>query len=152
MNKTLLTLALIFAAPTALATAPTAGYLQVQDDTTGTDTTDDFGGTPGEGDEGVAEDFGENVDQAAEETGEAIDTAATETGEAVDTAVEDVNDAVDPNNDGVVDANNDGVADTRQFPWGLLGLAGLFGLLGRNRPGPVPVATHTTTTSTTDRR
>lgn len=131
MNKTLLTLALLFAAPTALATAPSSSYVQVQD--TSTDSTD-----------GTAEQAGEAVDNAAAATGEAVDNAVDATGEAVDDAGAAVNNAVDPNGDGVVDANNNGTADTREFPWGLLGLLGLFGLLGRNRPATV--------TTTTDRR
>lgn len=131
MNKTLLTLALLFAAPTALATAPSSSYVQVQD--TSTDSTD-----------GAAEQAGEAVDNAAAATGEAVDNAVDATGEAVDNAGAAVNNAVDPNGDGVVDANNNGTADTREFPWGLLGLLGLFGLLGRNRPATV--------TTTTDRR
>ncbi|EYB67124.1 hypothetical protein DEIPH_ctg051orf0035 [Deinococcus phoenicis] len=138
MNKTLLTLALIFAAPTALATAPTSGYMQVQDtSTTGTDTT---GTTGADANDGAAEQAGAAVDQAAQNTTDAV------------------NNAVDPNGDGVVDSNNDGVADTRQFPWGLLGLLGLFGLMGRNKPVPVvhpgtPAAGTTyTSTTTTDRR
>ncbi|WP_019009791.1 hypothetical protein [Deinococcus aquatilis] len=131
MNKTLLTLALLFAAPTALATAPSSSYIQVQD--TSTDSTD-----------GTAEQAGEAVDNAAAATGEAVDNAVDATGEAVDDAGAAVDNAVDPNGDGVVDANNNGTADTREFPWGLLGLLGLFGLLGRNRPATV--------TTTTDRR
>lgn len=131
MNKTLLTLALLFATPTALATAPSSAYIQVQDDTT----------------DGAAEQAGEAVDGAAAATGEAVDDAAAATGEAVDDAAGNLtgaDEAIDPNGDGVVDANNNGTADTREFPWGLLGLLGLFGLLGRNRPATV--------TTTTDRR
>lgn len=62
--------------------------------------------------------------------GTAVDNAAAATGNAV-------SDAVNPNKS--VDTNNDGVADTRQFPWGLLGLIGLAGLFGR-RPTPVVLA------------
>ncbi len=134
MNKTLLTLALLFAAPTALATAPSSAYVQVQD--TSTDSAD-----------GAVEQAGEAVDGAAAATGEAVDDAAAATGEAVEDAgtnLTGADEAIDPNGDGVVDANNNGTADTREFPWGLLGLLGLFGLLGRNRPATV--------TTTTDRR
>ena len=70
--------------------------------------------------------------------GTTVDNAAA-TGAAT-TAGEAVNDAVDPNKS--VDTNNDGVADTRQFPWGLLGLIGLAGLFGR-RPTPVVLADST---------
>ena len=120
MNKNLmiaLVLAAMSTAPT-FATASNPAYVQVQS-TTSTDTT-----TPGTA-----------VDNAAAATGAAIDNAAAATGAAATTAGEAVNDAVDPNKS--VDTNNDGVADTRQFPWGLLGLIGLAGLLGRNRPAPV---------------
>ncbi|AZI44430.1 hypothetical protein EHF33_14695 [Deinococcus psychrotolerans] len=41
---------------------------------------------------------------------------------------------LDPNGDGVVDTNNNGRADTREFPWGLLGLLGLAGLFKRQPP------------------
>lgn len=131
MNKNLmiaLALAAMFTAP-ALATVPSASYVQVQT-STGTEAT-----TPGA----------------------AVDNAAAATGAAATTAGEAVNDAVDPNKS--VDTNNDGVADTRQFPWGLLGLIGLAGLLGRNRPAPVVLADTARRdsvsglgTSTTDRR
>ncbi|MFB9990383.1 hypothetical protein ACFFLM_00030 [Deinococcus oregonensis] len=134
MNKTLLTLALLFAAPTALATAPSSSYVQVQD--TSTDSTD-----------GAAEQTGEAVDNAAAATGDAVEGAAAATGDAVEQAgtnLTGADEGIDPNGDGVVDANNNGKADTREFPWGLLGLLGLFGLLGRNRPATV--------TTTTDRR
>ncbi|WP_034386405.1 WGxxGxxG-CTERM domain-containing protein [Deinococcus sp. YIM 77859] len=154
MNKTLLTLALVLAAPAALATAPVAGYVQVQD-SNNNGQQDDYGGTPGEGQEGVAEEVGENVDQAAQDVGNAVENTAETVGDATqdavdaagnavdnatDTASEAVSDAVDPN--AAVDTNNDGTADTRQFPWGLLGLLGLFGLAGRNRRSTV---VHTTT-------
>ncbi|THF71199.1 hypothetical protein E7T06_03745 [Deinococcus sp. Arct2-2] len=133
MNKTLLTLALLFAAPAALATAPSSSYVLVQD--TSTESTD-----------GTAEQAGEAVDNAAAATGEAVDDAAAATGEAVDSAANNLtgaDEAIDPNGDGVVDANNNGRADTREIPWGLAGLLGLFGLMGRNRPATV---------TTTDRR
>jgi len=142
MNKTLLTLALLFAAPTALATAPSSSYVQVQD--TSTDSTDGAAEQAGEAVDNAAAATGEAVDNAVDATGEAVDNAVDATGEAVDNAGAAVNNAVDPNGDGVVDANNNGTADTREFPWGLLGLLGLFGLLGRNRPATV--------TTTTDRR
>lgn len=122
MNKTLLTLALLFAAPTALATAPTTSYLQVQDTT---DTaTDDFGATPGEGEEGVVEDLGENIDQAAQDTGEAVDdvvdpaddgvldTDTTLDDPAVDTTETDPG-VLDAEDDGLVDAEDDGLLDTQ---------------------------------------
>lgn len=145
MNKTLLTLALLFAAPTALATAPSSSYIQVQD--TSTDSTDGAAEQTGEAVDNAAAATGEAVDNAVDATGEAVDNAAAATGEAVDTAADNLtgaDEAIDPNGDGVVDANNNGTADTREFPWGLLGLLGLFGLLGRNRPATV--------TTTTDRR
>ncbi|ANE42417.1 hypothetical protein [Deinococcus puniceus] len=142
MNKTLLTLALLFAAPTTLATAPSSAYIQVQDDTT-----DGAAEQAGEAVDGAAAATGEAIDDAAAATGEVVDDAAAATGEAVDDAAGNLtgaDEAIDPNGDGVVDANNNGTADTREFPWGLLGLLGLFGLLGRNRPATV--------TTTTDRR
>ena len=123
MNKNLmiaLALAAMSTAP-AFATAPNASYVQVQT-STGTEAT-----TPGAA-----------VDNAAAATGAAANDAAAATGAAATTAGNAVNDAVDPNKS--VDTNNDGVADTRQFPWGLLGLIGLAGLLGRNRPAPVVLA------------
>lgn len=141
MNKTLLTLALLFAAPTALATAPSSAYIQVQD------TTDGTAEQAGEAVDNAAAATGEAVDNAVDATGEAVDDAAAATGEAVDTAADNLtgaDEAIDPNGDGVVDANNNGTADTREIPWGLAGLLGLFGLLGRNRPATV--------TTTTDRR
>ena len=143
MNKTLLTLALLFAAPTALATAPSSAYIQVQDDAA----TEGAAEQAGEAVDNAAAATGEAVDDAAAATGEAVDDAAAATGEAVDDAASNLtgaDEAIDPNGDGVVDANNNGTADTREFPWGLLGLLGLFGLLGRNRPATV--------TTTTDRR
>ena len=141
MNKNLmiaLALAAMSTAP-AFAAAPNPAYVQVQS-TTSTDTT-----TPGAA-----------VDNAAAATGAAVDNAAATTGAAATTAGEAVKDAVDPNKS--VDTNNDGVADTRQFPWGLLGLIGLAGLFGR-RPTPVVLADTTRRdsvsglgTGTTDRR
>jgi MYXO-CTERM domain-containing protein len=133
--KNLLMLSLLLSAPVALATAPQAGYVQVQSTETGT--------------------------SPAAATGAAVDNAAAATGQAAQDVQNGVNNTVDPNKDGVVDSNNDGVADTRQFPWGLFGLFGLFGLLGARRREEHRVVTHgtgttgvntTATVSPTDRR
>ena len=134
MNKAMmiaLALAAMSAAP-SLAAAPSASYVQVQSTT-----------TPGAAVDNAAAATGAAVDNAAAATGNAVDNAAAATGAAATTAGEAVKDAVDPNKS--VDTNNDGVADTRQFPWGLLGLIGLAGLFGR-RPTPVVLA------DTTDRK
>lgn len=175
MNKTLLTFALILATPAALATAPNASYVQVQDTSTSTDTNN-----------GVAEQAGQAVDQAAQSVGNAVDNAVTtpaETTAPVDTTTTDTTAPLDTtttdttapvdttttdtttpdvqNNAVTTPAESDGipgnevdntvVANNRGFPWGLLGLIGLFGLAGRNKPVPV-VHPGTGPVGTTDRR
>ncbi|KQR15728.1 hypothetical protein [Deinococcus sp. Leaf326] len=124
MRTMTFTLALLFASPVALATAPTPGYVQVQ---TSTDDTT----TP--------------ADTTAPDTTDTTTPADTTSTDTTDTAVPGTT------SDTSTSSSVTEAPRGNDFPWGLLGLLGLFGLMGRNRPAPAPVPTTQRTVTGTDR-
>lgn len=92
-----------------------------------------------------------NTDTSTETTTTETTTETTGTTDlgTTDTTGTDTTDTTNVENDAVTTSSEaDGVAGNERepagFPWGLLGLLGLAGLMNRGRPQPAPVV-HTTT-------